>query len=164
MNAVLSEKPKNLFWESKNIQIKRYKIYLKWPPCATIHLAKPSGHCAIAIRILSKGRLYIYRKNDCEIQKTKSIYSGIFHVTFFTFCARVGIHAKTQRISWFIFSPLIKHKIRMKCESIHIVRVSYFVVCFAKYMRNTKSVQPAKRIFAASRSMLRLRNSKLGWC
>ncbi len=80
----------------------------------------------------------------------------LFCVTFFLFCApffrfshfaafhtRVSIRAKNQKILWFIsfifffFAALIKNEIRIiykKC----VVSVSYFVVCFTKYPRNTK--------------------------
>ncbi len=69
--------------------------------------------------LLSTSRLYTYhkiRENNREMQKTKSVKRGILHhffrisrpflrfTHFAAFRSRVGIHTKSQRILWFIFS------------------------------------------------------------
>ncbi len=73
------------------------------------------------------------------------MYIGVFR-------AKVGIHVKTQRILWFIFSrpyvvyffiALIKHEIRLKYEKC-IVSVSHFMVCFTKYLQNAESTVLAR--------------------
>ncbi len=80
-----------------------------------------------------------YAKTIAKSEKQK-VYSGVFHVTFFTFCAsffafhsisRQGQHSrrKSKDFVVYFFPALIKHKLRMKYKKC-IVNVSYFVVFF----------------------------------
>ncbi len=102
----------------------------------------------------------------CAKCKKQKMYSGVFCATFLcstplyslfaAFHTLVGIHAKSQRILWFIFCGVNKTRNSREMRKC-IVSVSYFVVCFTK---NT----PKCEKYIASRPFFRFFSiSHRGW-
>ncbi len=84
-------------------------------------------------------------QNTWKWERKPKVYSGTFRTTFFTFRAPFSVfhtilyrgrhsREKSKDFMVYFFVALIKHKIRMKCEKCR-VSVRYFVVCFAKNIR-----------------------------
>ncbi len=99
-----------------------------------------------------------YAKTIAKCKKQK-VYSGVFCITFFTFCVpffvfrilRQGRHSceNSKDFVVYFFPALIKHKIRMKCEC--IVRMAiHLSQNMQKWVRNAKKRKVYSRVLCAT--------------